>query len=203
MKKNMMHRAGQAFLLILSLVLTGCFGNTPPVQFYTLTTLAESSAAGHGERYGKPFSVGVGPLEIPKVLDRSQIVTRSDENRIQMAEFQRWGGTLSDDFLRVLAENLSVLLKSEQVLAYPWRDFFDPDFRINLKVHQFDAQQGGDAVLSVTWSLNDAKNRNVLHKSMLREPVSGNQYTDIVSAQSRLLLRLSQEITEEILKQKP
>lgn len=157
MKENVMYIAGQAFFLILSLALTGCFGNTPPVQFYTLTPLAETGAAVAGERYGKPFSVGVGPLEIPKVLDRSQIVTRSDANRIHMAEFQRWGGTLSDDFLRVLAENLSVLLKSEQVLAYPWRDFFDPEFRVNLKMHQFDAEKGGNAVLSVTWSLSDAK----------------------------------------------
>ena len=200
MKKNFIHTTGQAFFLLLILVLTGCFGKTPPVQFYTLTPLAETGAAVAGERYGKLLSVGVGPLEIPKVLDRSQIVTRSDANRLWMAEFQRWGGTLSDDFLRVLAENLSVLLKSEQVLAYPWRDFFDPEFRVNLKMHQFDAEKGGNAVLSVTWSLSDAKNRNVLHKSMLREAVPGPEYTDIVSAQSRLLLRLSQEIAGEIVK---
>jgi len=201
--KKIMFRSGQAFFLFLCLVLTACFGKTPPVQFYTLTPLAENTLPNPGAKQGKSVSVGVGPLEIPKVLDRSQIVTRSEENRIQMAEFQRWGGTLSDDFLRVVAENLSALLKSEQVLAYPWRDFFDPDFCISLKVHQFDAHQGKDAVLSVTWSLGDAKNRNVLHKSVLREPVSGNDYTDIVSAQSRLLLGLSQEIAGEILKGKP
>ncbi len=198
----MIYRVGQAALLSLSLMFTACFGNTPPVHFYTLTPLAESSLPNPGAKQTKPVSVGVGPLEIPKVLDRSQIVTRSDENRLFMAEFQRWGGTLSDDFLRVLAENLSVLLKSEQVLAYPWRDFFDPDFRINLKVHQFDAELGREAVLSVTWSLENAKNRNVLHKSVFREAISGSQYTDIVSAQSRLLLSLSQEIAGEILKRK-
>ncbi len=198
-----MYPSGQTVFLLLCFFLTGCLGKSPAVSFYTLTPLAESSLPVAAARQGKAFAVGVGPVEIPKVLDRSQIVTRSDENRLWMAEFQRWGGTLSDDFLRVLAENLSVLLKSEQVLAYPWRDFFEPDFRISLKVHQFDTEKGGDAVLSVTWLLNDAGNRNVLHKSVLREAVSGPEYADIVSAQSRLLLGLSQQIAGEILKSGP
>ncbi|MEZ4528153.1 MAG: PqiC family protein [Desulfobacterales bacterium] len=203
MKKNAVSRCVQTVFLLLSLVLTGCFGKSPAVQFYILTPLAQDSLPNPCAKQKKMSAVGVGPVEIPKVLDRSQIVTRSDENRLWMAEFHRWGGTLSDDFLRVLAENLSVLLQSDQVLAWPWRDFFDPDFRINLKVHQFDAQQGGEAVLSVTWALEDARNRNVIHKSVLREPVSGTEYTDIVSAQSRLLLNLSQEIAGEIVKSKP
>ncbi|MEE4358540.1 MAG: PqiC family protein [Desulfococcaceae bacterium] len=185
-------------IFCLPLFLASCLGNAPPVQFYTLTSLAGDGAAFSQKNSGEKISLGIGPLEIPKMLDRSQIVTRSGENRLHLAEFHRWGGSLSDDFLRVLAENLAVLLHSDQVLSYPWRDFSVPRYCLRLKLQRFDAGAGEKAVLAMTWALTDTKGGTVLKRSFLQEKVAGGEYTDIVAAQSRLLLRFSMEIAGEI-----
>ena len=190
---------GCAFLMLYLLVV-GCRGITPPVEFYTLQSLAGTEQSQPGQKPTDQISVGVGPLEIPKILDRPQIVTRSGANRISLAEFQRWGGALQDDFLRVLTENLSILLQSDRVLAYPWEDYFDPAFRLYLSVYRFDGTPGGEVVLNVTWAVTDRESRKILvmRNSVLKQPFPSSGFQDLVSTQSLLLADLSREIAGEI-----
>jgi uncharacterized lipoprotein YmbA len=101
---------------ICLLITVGC-GTTDPARFYTLSPLAipgtEAEAAGQG------VAIGVGPIKLPEHLDRPQIVTRTSRNELKLAEFDRWAGSLADDFSRVLAENLSILLSTDRVSVYP------------------------------------------------------------------------------------
>lgn len=182
------------------ILFTGCRSATSPVQFYTLTPLtamsAEESAAGSADT----ISVGIGPVEIPKLIDRPQIVNRTAPNRINVDEFRRWAGSLQEDFLRVLAVNLAELLRSNRVAAYPWEDYFDPDYQIFMEVHQFDGKLGEHVVLDLTWTVTGREARDVLfiRKSLMKEPVGEMDYEAFVSAQSRLLADLSREIAREI-----
>ena len=61
--------------------------------------------------------VAVGPVAIPDYLDRPQILTRSGPSELQLAEFERWAGSLEKDVSRVLAENLSTLLEKDHVIV--------------------------------------------------------------------------------------
>jgi len=142
----------------------------------------------------------VGPVEFPKFLDRPQIVTRKSQNRLDVSEFHRWAGSFSEDFLRVLARNISMLLPADRVAAYPWTDQFSPTHRIQLTVEQFDGRFGGDVVLNVTWSVWNKKDTNEpeVKKSLIREPLSSGSYEALVAAKSRAIAALSQEIAEAI-----
>ena len=81
----------------------------------------------------KGLTIGVGPIRFPDYLDRPGIVTRSSGNTIEIAEFDLWAGSLKDDFMRILAENLSILLGTEKMFfirisgTFPrfqnWREF--------------------------------------------------------------------------------
>ena len=186
--------------MILCLVVIGCRSTTPTVEFYTLQSFAGSEQGQAGQKQMDQISVGVGPLEIPKILDRPHIVTRSGANRISVAEFQRWGGTLQDDFLRVLTENLSMMLKSDRVLAYPWEDYFDPMFRLYLTVYRFDGTPGEQVVLNVTWTITGPGARQILlmRNSVIKEQLPGIGFEDLISSQSRLVVDLSREIAGEI-----
>ena len=117
-----------------------------------------------------------------------------------MAEFNRWGGALEDDFLRVLTENLSILLESDRVLAYPWEDYFDPTFRLYLTVHRFDGTPGDQVVLNVTWAITGTRSRQILlmRNSVFKQPLPGEDFEALVSSQSLLLADLSREIAREI-----
>jgi uncharacterized lipoprotein YmbA len=190
-----------AWLLGLALLfLNGCKGVTPPVQFYTLTVPEAQAEAAFAAEAKDAIAVGVGPLELPKMLDRPQIVTRGTGNRLQMAEFHRWGGSLPEDILRVLTENLSGLLQSNRVMAHPWADFFQPDYRVYLVFHRFDGRPGESLVLNATWTLTDARGREAfaVRRSVIREPLASADYESLVAASSRTLEILSRQIAQEI-----
>jgi uncharacterized lipoprotein YmbA len=194
-----MNRHAQNLGLTIFMVLVflaGCRSATTPVEFYTLSPLISVAEADKVAGFGDNIAVGVGPLQIPKIIDRPQIVTRIGPNKINVDEFHRWAGSVYEDFLRAVTMNLAALLQSNLVAAFPWEDYFDPDYRIHLQVHQFDGRLGQYAQLDITWTITGREARDVLlvRKSLIREPVQGADYDAFVAAKSRVLATLSRQI---------
>jgi uncharacterized lipoprotein YmbA len=189
---------GRVFFFMVFLI-AAC-STTPAVRYYTLNPFSEMQPDVSQAVSGDTLAIGVGPVELPKFLDRPQIVTRISQHRVEVSEFHRWAGSFSEDFLRVLAKNISMLLPADRVAAYPWTDQFSPSFRIPLTVEQFDGQFGGDVVLNVTWSVWHQKDTNepVIKHTLIKEPVSHEDYDALVEAQSRAIAALSRAIVDEI-----
>jgi uncharacterized lipoprotein YmbA len=189
---------GGVFLLIIFLF-AAC-SSTPPVKYYTLNTLPEMQQNVSKAVSEDDVAVGLGPVQFPKFLNRPQIVIRQSPNRVEVSEFHRWASPLQEDFLRVLAKNISILLPTGRVAVYPWKDQFSPTHRIRLNVEQFDGQFGKQVILDVTWSVAKQKSENnpVVKNSLIKEPVSTEDYEAIVAAKSRALVALSQEIVTVI-----
>jgi len=189
---------GRVFILMVFL-LTAC-STTPAVRYYTLNPFSEMQPDISQTVSETTLAIGVGPVEFPRFLDRPQIVTRKSQQRIAVSEFHRWAGSFSEDFLRVLAKNISMLLPADRVVAYPWTDHFSPTYRIQLTVEQFDGRFGGDVVLNVTWSVWNQKDANkpVIRHTSVKEPLSTEDYDALVAAQSRAIATLSRAIVDEI-----
>jgi uncharacterized protein len=189
---------GRVFLLVV-LLLASC-STTPAVKYYILNPSFDIQPDNSQAVSGDALAIGVGPVEFPKFLDRPQILTRKNQSRVMVSEFHRWAGSFSEDFLRVLTKNISMLLPAERVSAYPWTDQFSPIYSITLTVDQFDGQFGGDVVLNVTWFVwnqNDA-NEPVVKHTRIKEPVSADNYEALVEAHSRAIATLSSAIADEI-----
>lgn len=182
--------------------LCACRGTMQPMSFYTLTPLAPPAAARPATGIAGP-SVGVGPLDIPLALDRPQIVTRAGANELALAEFHRWGGSLSGDILRAVTQDLSTLLGSDRVVAHPWTRFIAPDFRVPLDIQRFDGALGREVTLEATWAVHckDEPSARVVRRSVLIEPAPGPGYPDLVAAHGRALAALSREIAAELERQ--
>ena len=189
--------------IILGLVfLAGCRSATSPVEFYTLSPLASVSEADKVAGLGDNITIGVGPVQLPKIIDRPQIITRIGPNKINVDEFHRWAGSVYEDFLRVVTMNLSTLLQSNRVVAYPWEDYLDPDYRIYMEVQQFDGRLGQYVQLVITWTITAREAREILlvRKSSIKEPVQGEDFDAFVAAKSRILGTLSRQIAKGIKK---
>jgi uncharacterized lipoprotein YmbA len=187
--------------LVLCLVVTiGC-ASTQPSRFFTLSALASSETRTRVGASSPSIAIGVGPVTLPELLDRPQIVTRTSRNELRLAEFDRWAGSLKDDFSRILAENLSILLSTDQVSLYPWRRSMSIDYQVVVDVARFDGELGGEARLDARWTVLGGRNKKVLsmHTSRISEPSGGQSYGALVGAQSRALGRLSREIAEAIM----
>jgi uncharacterized lipoprotein YmbA len=189
-------KVGWAFILFVFL-LTGCSGS-PAVKYYTLNTLPDMQQDNTGAASGDDIAIGLGPVEFPKFLDRPQIVTRKGQNQVEVSEFHRWAGSFPEDFSRVLAKDIATLLPSNRVEVYPWEDTFSPTYQVKLKVEQFDGQLGNRVLLNVTWSVVDQEDEVVVRNSLIKEPVSSEDYDGLVEAKSQALGTLSQAIVDEI-----
>jgi len=199
MTKANLQPIGLTIFMVLAL-LAGCRSATTPVEFFTLSPITAVGEAEKGAGVGDNIAVGIGPLQMPKINDRPQIVTRIGPNQIYVDEFHRWAGSVYEDFLRVVTMNLATLLQSNLVAAYPWEEYFDPVYRIYMDVQQFDGRLGQYVQLDITWTITGREAREILlvRKSLIREPVKGEDYDALVAAKSRILATLSRQIARGI-----
>ena len=193
-KKN--YRIVSVIIGLSLLSQVGC-ASSKPSRFYVLSAL--SPVERPSEKQG--IAVGIGPIEFPKYLDRPQIVTRSSQNRLHFGEFDRWAEPLEQNFARVLTENLSTLLATDDVVQYPWKRSTRIDYQIIVTVNQFDASIGGDTVLHARWTVNDAEGHPLVapQGSRIVEHAASMDYGAMVEAASRAVEQLSRQITSAIL----
>jgi uncharacterized lipoprotein YmbA len=185
-------------VLLAVLLLAGCAGKSPRVDFYVLSANAKAVTGVAGSCSSQAISVG--PVSWPKYLDQPRIVTRAGANRLEANEFNRWGGSLEDDFVRTTIENLSGLLQSELVVNYRRSSRYATVYRVEMDVLRFDGALGGDVVLEVKWSvIAEATGKIALvTTSSIQKGTSGPDYEALVNASSMALAELSEEIAAQL-----
>ena len=189
----------RAILILALILLQSACGTTPPSSFYTLSPLEKSETVPNQSNC-QNTAVALGSVSVPNYLQQEMIVTRTSPNKLELDEFHRWGGNLSEEFGRVLTQNLALLLNNYQVLSFPNNENIEVNYRISVDVQQFDGQLGKSANLEAVWSIYDAaKNQYLkLHRSSFDTPVLSNSYEQFVVAQSKLVTQLSKEIAAEM-----
>jgi len=180
-----------AFLVAM----TGCAGSSAPVRLYVLTPAPEAREAPLGAAVPGGPALGVGPVRLPGLLDRPQIVTRLGADEIDEAEFHRWGEPLAESVPRVLAENLAALRKTERVTLFAWDPAQAVQHQVVVDVMRFDGAMGGDVVLDARWRILATDGKDLAaNRSLLTQPTGGAGYPAAVAAMSRALAALSREI---------
>jgi len=203
MLKTIYARLFVLILCILFIFLAGCavIAKKSP-RFYVLSPMVGTETEKQMESgETSDTSIGIGSISLPKYLRKSQIVTRTGSNEVQMAEFDRWAGKIEEDIGRVIAENLAYVLASDKVLSYPAIASVDTDYRIEIDIIRFDGSLGESAELIARWVIFN-KQGNILKSitsTHIIEPVQDITYTDMVAAQSRALAALSHELAAAIL----
>ena len=178
----------------------GCAGS-PPAKFYTLSSMVTTGEVKSEKgTAGQTLAIGIGPVRLPRYLARKEIVTRTDANQIELAEYDLWGGSLQDDFSRNLLENLSLLLVGDRISLFPWPGMGALDYRVGVDVVRFDGNRGGDVVLIANWAIRGGQGARVVRvqTSRIQEPSGGRGYETLVGGMSRALGHLSREIAQAI-----
>jgi len=185
-------------LAIAAIFLGGCRSQTP--RFYALKPIQEDQVMPKRKNPAQNAVIGIGPVKLADYLDQSMLVTRTSDNQVVKAEYNRWVGSFKDDFINVLADNIGFLLSTERIYLYPWRLSVPIDYQIVLDIVRCDGRLGDAAWLEVRWSIFEGPGKKLLKasRSSIREPMTGAEYGDLVAAQSRALAKLSQEIAAAI-----
>jgi len=143
--------------------------------------------------------IGVGPITVPKYLERPQIVTRASRNQLALGEFDRWAEPLQDNISRVLAEHLARLIPTDQILLHPWPRSATLDYQVSMEVLQFDGWLGGESTLLGRWSILDGAEHELFNRMVhLHAPTGGQDYDAVVVAMNQMLETLSRDIATGI-----
>ncbi|MDP2904425.1 MAG: PqiC family protein [Methylovulum sp.] len=191
MLKNRMTKCGAAIVMLL---ISAC-ASTPPTNFYVLEALSQAQA--QLTHTVKKRQVGIGPITIPTLLERKQIVTRSGNNSVQVAEFQQWAEPVKDKVAQVLTQNLSRLQPDTIFRTYPWSAYGTVNYRMIIDIVRLDTRPGKSANLEATWAVMDEKTHTIVTngQSAIEHTLADVSYPATVSALSQLLSEFSQELS--------
>ena len=188
-----MGRLGIPVLCTLVSLAAGC-ASTPPSRFYTLSATAAPSTAA-----ASSVVIVVGPVSVPAVVDRPEIVVSSGSNELKLDEFNRWASPLQDNLSRVIAENLVAILGTRRVTLFPQMPSTAAQYRVAIEVHGFESAIGTSTTLDAVWTVRRTTDGSAeTGRTAVRESVRDNSYDALAAAHSLAVARLSQDIADAV-----
>ena len=178
-------------------LLSGCL-STPPTQFYVLEPLSEPPSSSTVTE--KKRQIGIGPVSIPALLERKQIVTRLPDNSVTIAEFHQWASPLKDNVIQVLTHNLATLQAGDLIRAYPWSAYGAVDYRIVIDIIRFDTRPQQTVNFEASWAIMNEKTHTLLSngRSKIEHPLDDSSYPSAVKALNKILSEFSQELSKAL-----
>lgn len=146
------------------------------------------------------IALEVMPVRLPGALQRPQLVMELRPGTLSLLESHRWGNGLDKDIQRILVENISLLLASDTVVAYPYGERIKATHRLELNVDRLDGGLGGTLTLQATWMVARPQGGPalLLRRTTLQRPVQGQDAESLVTAHNLILGDLSREIAAEL-----
>ena len=180
--------------LALTLYLAAC-GSSPTNNLYRLTSPITPTGG------DQQPSLGIGPIDIAEFLNRDALVYSRGGNQLQAQSYERWAEPLVDGVERVMGVNLAQLMRSQNLLFFPWDMHHAPDYGIRISVIDLDADDE-QAILVADWLLYRPRDGSTITRriSNFKEPLAGEQLAaaDLPAAYSALLFQLSETIAKAI-----
>lgn len=186
-----------SFVLIVSIY--GC--GTSASNFFILTPdndykPTNTSAESH-------ISIGIGDVELPDYLRKPQIATYSKNNEITFDEYNRWAEPLDENIARILIENLSAMIPTDNIYLFMWPKEDPNIFQISISIDRFGLLSDSTVVLNTRWSISGSNKKSLLltEKSEYQEKVVSLDYGHISSIMSNLIAKLSEDVASEVKRQ--
>ena len=183
------------FVSVLAMLLLTACSTTPPTHFYVLDALPQTERANK-----QALAIGIGPITLPALLERKQMVTRLHDNTVQLAEFHQWAEPLKDTLPRVIVQNLAALQPTDVFRAYPWSAYGNVDYRIIIDIDSFAAETKKNVKFSASWAIMDERQHTIIKngKTQLERILPNPAPAAIAEAMSQLLSQFSQRLIQDI-----
>jgi uncharacterized protein len=174
--------------------LVGCA--SAPEQLYTLEAASAINRAPlHLER---PY-VLVGPVQLPELIDRPQLVIRNGEYSIDINEQQRWATPLKESLPRVIAAELNLRILKENFIASSPNMVSSPSARLLIEIISFDLSPSGASIVA-HWSYRptDKHLKPIERQSQAKAVVKTANYLEYVDAARRAVQLLANDIAKKL-----
>lgn len=186
-----MRIAGGFLTALLALTIAAC-GTPAEIRYFTLASAQSAASAA-----APAFSVVVGPVTVPELVDRPHFVLHSTDTRVDILETARWAAPLKTEIPRVIADHLARLLDA-RAWSSVQRASGQPDYRVLIDIQRFEMSAQEGALVQALWTVRPHdKGAPVSGRSLVSEP-AGPGYEALAAAQSRALATVSREIAAAI-----
>jgi len=200
--KRFLFRPEHLAIMILWPALAGCLGGpSAPTNFYMLNVLSPSPAGTSAASAEGRIRIGLATVVVAEYLNRNEIVVNLDNTVYRLAEFNQWAEPLNDNLTRVLAENLTNLLRNDLIDVFLASDSSIPsDYRLEVDVIRLDGNLGDQVTLVAQWALLEGEEDDLIlmRRSEYQEPTADNTYKGLVMAKSRTIEKLSRDLAVAI-----
>ena len=180
-------------LSVLVIVLCACSWRSPNSEFYMMTSQGLSQLS------DKKMSIAVAKINVPDLLDRSQMVVYENHNsQVKILEFSRWGEVLPDVLQATVVNDLMAYLPN----SYVQRTYFDQQsaaYNVNIEINNIKAYRGDKVILTAWWNIVNGFGKTLLRRQGIYETkVEGSSIQDLVNGQTQAVHQLSRAIAESL-----
>ena len=197
-------------LISIVVLLIGCSSPKPTFYSFNATPIPQASSASKSTR------IMVGPVTLPAMVDRPQLVLQNANNTVQVYEYHRWANTLKGDVGDVIASNVAQALAISNVWNFAQSTQTNFDYQIFVDVQNIDTKLSGRVEVDVLWTIKPAPTtkssskvsalssssgafaKPIMGRSLVQEQVTGSGFEAVVAAQSRAFSKVGQEIARSI-----
>ncbi len=183
--------------VVIALLLAGGCSSSPQPRYYTLASGQGPEKTEMANSSGAAYAVAVGPVSVPAVVDRPQIVIQVAPSRVALLEDQRWAEPLNSSIPRAIASDLAKLL-GVSVVIFPQDSLVDVKYRVAIEIRNFVSVPGEVATVEATWTIygpHDSVKRGL---SVASEPTKEAGYDALAAAHGRALMRISRDVAAAI-----
>ena len=189
-------------------LLVGCSSPQPTLYSLNAAPIPQASSASKSTR------IMVGPVTLPAMVDRPQLVLQNANNTVRVYEYHRWANTLKGDVGDVIASNVAQALAISNVWNFAQSTQTNFDYQIFVDVQNIDTKLSGRVEVDVLWTIksvattkpsskagalsSSAFAKPIMGRSLVQEQVTGSGFEAVVAAQSRAFSIVGQEIARSI-----
>lgn len=170
---------------------------SPTSDFFVLTAL--EPAAPPSPPPAAP-AVLVGPIALPRYLDRRELVTRLAANQLRVEDLELWAEPIRDSVPATIARDLATLFNDGRVQPLPWTDPAPPDLVVAVDVRRFEKTFRQTVELEAVWTISAGAGgvEHVRRTTRLSLPVAAAGTQAAVIAMSDALARMTREIVRDL-----
>jgi uncharacterized lipoprotein YmbA len=165
-----------------------------PSRFFVLAA-ARGAASGASE-----LALGVGPVHLAGYLAVPEIQVRASATEVRRGSVDRWAEPLEEGIARVLAQDLSSILGTREVVLFPWYAEQRPTCQVQVSVRRFELEPDGSGLLEARYEVTNLAGRagHVVRDVELRRPAAGSDTAASVVALSEALAALAEQIAADV-----
>ena len=186
--------------LILLSVLIACA--SPRDHLYTLESPRDEATGDLPPVAQLRGTVVIGPVSLPELVDRPELVVREGQYGIVTLEQQRWAAPLKESLPRVLAGELTRRIPTTRFVAASSAAINVPTARLLIAITRFDVARSGGAQLDAHWVYRPTRTDSAALEGDVtaHENVTGTGYEGYVEALRRASTRLAGGIADGLRK---